>query len=640
MEGKIAPDRHPDASGAYSCRFSRAFLISASHVSPPYAMICWIASQCMWRSASVNPLPCVYWENRNMIMSRSHARPAIQKIVLTSLALTFAFCASAQQPSQAVEKQEQAGSVTVGDQKLFLIGTRIGPFSPVERAAAANAKLADLVKDVAVRPGAIVLDDHETSTDIVAGDLIITTVTDADAKAAGLQRSALATDHVRQIKSGVSIVRAEYTYKSLMLGALYAVGATLLLIALLIVFSRFAPTVYAALERWRGTRIRTLKIQSLELISADRIAELLVQLARLVRIVITALLFYFYIPLVFSFFPWTRSFGATLLGFVLSPIGTGWAAFVSYVPSMLVVLVILFFSYAAIRIARFLFGEVERGTISWPGFYPEWAMPTCKIVQLLIVAFALVIMFPYLPGSDSPAFKGISIFLGVLFSLGSSSAVANVIAGVILTYTRAFRNGDRVQIADTVGDIVSKTLLATQIRTIKNVQITIPNSLVLGSHIINFSASAKGQALILHTSVTIGYDAPWRHIHALLIDAATKTSGILPEPGPFVLQTSLDDFYVSYQINAYTDDPSGMAGIYSDLHQNIQDTFYEAGVEIMSPHFHAVRDGNATAIPESYLPEGYDAPAFRISRARKAAKAGAGSMNYGSRTSGSNPAGT
>jgi small-conductance mechanosensitive channel len=229
-------------------------------------------------------------------------------------------------------------------------------------------------------------------------------------------------------------------------------------------------------------------------------------------------------------------------------------------------------------------------------------------------------MFPYLPGSDSPAFKGISIFLGVLFSLGSSSAVANVIAGVILTYTRAFKIGDRVQIADTVGDVMGKTLLATHVKTIKNVYITIPNSLVLGSHIINFSASAQGQPLILHTGVTIGYDAPWRQIHALLIAAAAATPGILPEPKPFVLQTSLDDFYVAYEINAYTDQPSGMALIYSNLHQNIQDKFNEAAVEIMSPHYHAVRDGNVTAIPENYLPHDYVPAAFRLFRTAPNAK--------------------
>jgi small-conductance mechanosensitive channel len=255
---------------------------------------------------------------------------------------------------------------------------------------------------------------------------------------------------------------------------------------------------------------------------------------------------------------------------------------------------------------------LERETIRWPGFYPEWAMPTSKMAELVILAFALVIIFPYLPGSDSPAFKGVSIFLGVLFSLGSTSAVANVIAGVILTYTRAFRIGDRVQIADTVGDVIAKTLLATQVRTIKNVVITVPNSLVLGSHIINFSTSANGRGLILHATVTIGYDAPWRQIHALLIAAAEATSDILNEPRPFVLQTSLDDFYVSYQINAFTDQPGKMAAIYSGLYQNIQDKFNEAGVEIMSPHYAAVRDGNSTAIPETYLPANYKPPGFRL----------------------------
>jgi small-conductance mechanosensitive channel len=407
-----------------------------------------------------------------------------------------------------------------------------------------------------------------------------------------------------------------------MKGALYAALATLVLISVLIAFRFFFPKLYGAIERRRGTSIRTVKIQSLELLSAARITDTLIRCARLARFGVTILLFYFYVPLVFSFFPWTRTFGSTLLAYVLTPIGNGWNAFVSYLPSLLVVLVVVIFSYFAIRAVRFVFTEIERGTISWPGFYPEWAMPTYKIVQLLILAFALVVMFPYLPGSDSPAFKGISIFLGVLFSLGSSSAVANVIAGVILTYTRAFKHGDRVQIADTVGDVMGKTLLATHVKTIKNVYITIPNSLVLGSHIINFSASAQGQPLILHTGVTIGYDAPWRQIHALLIAAAAATPGVLPEPKPFVLQSSLDDFYVAYEINAYTDQPSRMALIYSDLHQNIQDKFNEAGVEIMSPHYHAVRDGNVTAIPENYLPPDYVPAAFRLFRTAPAAKTG------------------
>ena len=537
-----------------------------------------------------------------------------QLIALRLLPLLLVLGASGQQLSQTNQKHEAPANVFVGDQTLFAIRTRLGPFSPAERASTASSRLAALVKDVSVSPEAVGVVEHETSTDIVAGDRIIATVTEPDAKAARLPRSGLANEYVRQIRAGLAKVRAEYSYESLLLDILYAALSTVVLIAVLIVLSRLAPVIYKTIEQWAGTHIRTVRIQSLELIPAARITRILVQSARLGRIAFTLLIFHFYIPLVFSFFPWTRDFGNSLIGYILAPIQAGWAAFVSYLPSLLVVLVVLGCTYVAIRIARFIFSELERGTISWPGFYRESAMPTNRIVEVLILAFALVIMFPYLPGSNSPAFRGVSIFLGILFSLGSTSAIGNVVAGVILTYARGFRVGDRVKIADTVGDVIEKTLLATHVLTIKNVHITIPNSLVLGSHIINFSASAEGQALILHTSVTIGYDAPWRQIHALLISAAGRTPGILQEPKPFVFQTSLNDFYVSYEINAYTKEPNRMDDIYSDLHQNIQDAFNEAGVEIMSPHYSALRDGNATAIPGEYLPSDYKAPGFKISR--------------------------
>jgi small-conductance mechanosensitive channel len=529
--------------------------------------------------------------------------------------LTSWLCAPvfAQAPPQPGSNADSASMVTVGDQTLFPIRANLGPFSASERAIAASKRLADLAKEVSISPETITLDQHETSTDIVSGDMILTTVTENDAQAAGVPQVQLAQSDAQQIRTALAKVRAEYTYKSLIVGSLYALLCTLALVLLLVLIRVLARKLYVRIEQWHGTHIRTVRIQSLELISAERLTAIFLQAARAMRVVITILLFYFYIPLVFSFFPWTRTFGSTLLNYILSPISAGWHSFVAYVPSLLVLFVIIFFAYFAIRVARFAFKEIERGTITWPGFYPEWAMPTYKIFQLLIIAFCLVIMFPYLPGSESAAFKGVSIFLGVLLSLGSSSAVANIVAGVILTYTRAFRMGDRVQIAETVGDVVGKTLLATTIRTIKNVHITIPNSLVLGSHIINFSSSAKAQELILHTSVTIGYDAQWRQIHQLLVSAATSTPGLLHEPKPFVLQTSLDDFYVAYEINAYTDQPSRMATIYSDLHQSIQDAFNDAGVEIMSPHYNAVRDGNATAIPGSYLPSDYKAPSFKVS---------------------------
>ena len=505
--------------------------------------------------------------------------------------------------------------VTLGDQHVFTVRTSIGPFTAAERAAATSRKLIQLMKDRNSNPDDIHPIEHPNSTDIVSGDLILTTVTDADADAVAQPRDVLVDSNIHLMRAAILKVRGEYTYKSITLGAVYALLSTLALVGLLISFRRLFPLLYARIEGWRGTVIRNIRLQSLEILSEERLAEILLSLIRFLRFTVTALLLYFYIPLVFSFFPWTRSYGDILLGYIGTPIHSGWVAFTAYVPRLLVLFVIAFFAYLALRATRYVFREIERGTISWSGFYPEWAMPTQKILQLLIIAFALVVAFPYLPGSDSPAFKGVSIFLGVLFSLGSSSAVANVISGVLLTYTRAFQVGDRVQIADTTGDIMEKGLLATQIRTIKNVLVTIPNALVLGSHIINFSRSSQTHPLILHTTITIGYDVPWRQVHSLLIDAAAATNGLLAQPAPFVLQTSLDNSYVAYQINAYTAQPSLMTDIYSDLNQNIQDKFNEAGVEIMSPTYASLRDGNTVTIPPSHLPPDYEPNSFRVSQA-------------------------
>jgi len=264
---------------------------------------------------------------------------------------------------------------------------------------------------------------------------------------------------------------------------------------------------------------------------------------------------------------------------------------------MFTIAVIVLFIFFLIRLLRFLSVQLENGSVVLKGFYSDWAKPTFNILRILLYAFMFVLIFPYLPGSHSPVFQGVSVFLGILFSLGSSSAISNMVAGLVITYMRPFKIGDRVRIGDVTGNVIEKSLLITRIRTIKNEEITVPNSTILNSHTINFSAESSSAGLILHTSVTIGYNAPWRVVHQLLIDAAMATTGVLKDKTPFVLQTSLDDFFVTYQLNAYTDQPTNQSAIYSGLHQNIQDLFNKAGVEIMSPHYRAQRDGNDSTIP-------------------------------------------
>lgn len=506
----------------------------------------------------------------------------------------------------------QPSPVTLDGRTLFLIRERVLSYSPAERATAISSKLDKLVKDPRLTPNAVVTSDTEASTDILAGDTVIMSVTDRDAAGEGKTRQETARFFAGAIKSAIVMHRETHSTNGILLSALYAALATAVLIILLVSFRRGFPRLYQKVESWRGTRIRSLSFQSLEIVHADRIVAILISIARGGRVLATLLLFYIYVPLVFSFFPWTRGYAEILFRYVSNPVVTTVHAVGDYLPNLFFIAVICALTFFVIRFTRLFFLEIGKGTISLPGFFPEWAEPTFKIVRFLIFVFSVIVAFPYLPGSESPAFKGVSIFFGILFSLGSSSAVANIVAGVILTYMRAFKLGDRVQIADTVGDVTEKTLLVTRVRTIKNVDITIPNSLVLGSHITNFSSSSDEYGLILNTSVTIGYGVPWRDVHELLKEAAKRTEDILELPAPFILQTALNDFYVTYELNAYTEHPHQMAKLYSDLHQNIQDVFNEAGVEIMSPHYTQVRDGNDSTIPEVYLPKDYTPSSFRI----------------------------
>ncbi len=532
-------------------------------------------------------------------------------------ALVMIFFAIAAQPVHAQVDTAQAPATTAaplifaGD-TLFFLQARIGPFSSHDRANAIVNRMVKLSKDPLARIDTLATSAGETSTDILLGDAVIMTVTDADAAGAGLARQQLANDFAQKIYAALKKQATSASLKSILLGILFTLIATAVAVFIFKLLNKFFPRVYARLNVWRGTRIPSLKIQKLEVLSADRITDMLIGLAKALRVAAVVILIYFYLPLVFSFFPWTRGLAGTLFGYILSPLATIGRGFISYLPNIFFIAVIIVVTRYISKFVEWFFTEIGKGTITIPGFYGDWAQPTFKIVRFLIIAFAIVVILPYLPGSDSDAFKGVSVFFGVLFSLGSASSIANMVAGVVLTYMRAFDMGDRVKIADTIGDVVEKTLLVTRIRTIKNVDITIPNAMVLGSHIINFSSSAKERGLILHTGVTIGYDVPWKKVHELLINAARASQHVLAEPAPFVLQTSLDDFYVSYELNAYTDQPGIMAKIYSELHQNIQDKFNEAGVEILSPHYGAMRDGNMTTIPENYLPKTYTPPSFRI----------------------------
>jgi small-conductance mechanosensitive channel len=514
--------------------------------------------------------------------------------------------------------------VTIEGHEVFQIYEPFGPVSAYDRAERASQRLTQLVYTPTADIAAITTAESAYGTEIRLGDNVLTVVSENDAKRMHVARAALANYYANQIRNGVLEARQEHSAKFLIRAAIYAFVTLLLYLLLVWLIVAGSRRLLRRLQRPGALLIKGIKIQQSEILTGQRLAAILAGLVRLLRAIVIFLLTLVFLGTEFKFFPWTRVHGRGLLDYVLTPLRYVGTAVLNYLPKLFYIIVIVTMVYYVIKFVRILAREFERGNIRIRGFYPEWIQPTYKIIRFLLIAFTAVLVFPYLPGENSPAFKGVGIFLGVLLSLGSTSAVANVIAGIILTYTRGFRVGDWVRIGDNIGEVVSQNLLATHLLTFQKEEVVIPNSVVLGSHVINYSLLGQTEGVILHTSVTIGYDTPWRTVHGLLIEAAGKTADILADPAPFVLQKQLEDSYVQYEINAYTRNPHAMFVTYSNLHANIQDCFYAAGVEIMSPVYHSLRDGNKTAIPAEFLPKDYRPTSFRITKADDGAAAAAG----------------
>lgn len=513
-------------------------------------------------------------------------------------------------------RAEPGVPLIIDGQEIFRIYTNLGPFSASHRVSNVQAvvRRIEIDRQLQEQIGAITTQETDYGTYIKIGDLPIMMVTSADAKAAGeVDRQMLAKKYATALKAAIADDIKQRSLKNTTISIGLSALATAILVLLVIFINEILKRLSRLLVYWKGKYIKPLKIQNAELLSAEFITDLFIAILGLMRLFSALLLFGVYAAYVLGLFPDTKPLSAKLIGCLVSPFqDLVYTAIVPYLPNVLISVAILVSANYAITFVHFLFKEVGRGTITLSGFDPDWSEATFKIVRFLIICFAFVLIFPYLPGSGSPAFQQISIFIGVLISLGSTGAMGHIVAGICLTYTGAFRIGDRVKIADTEGDVVQTTLLATRIRTIKHEYITVPNGLVLGSHIINYSSSARGVGLILHTQVTIGYDAPWQKVHQLLIESAQSTGNVLADPAPFVLQLALNNCSVSYQINAYTNTPEVMAETYSNLYKNIQDRFNEAGIEIMTPNYSSLRDGNRRAAPSEYLPETYQPPGFLV----------------------------
>ncbi len=500
---------------------------------------------------------------------------------------------------------------------LFLIHTKLGSFSGKERAEAITRRIKKLPDDIGFSADSIMIMGSEATFDVVYGDVILTSVSENDA----LWNNATNYELAQSYKTIIGDAVVKYREETNLMTIAKKVGLALLVLLVIGLLIKYVSKLF----RWsalkitnqKGKWIKGITFKNYTFFDANRQVNFLLFVNKVLKWVTILFAIYIALPILFGIFPWTQNFADTLFGYVFDPVKHILLAFWNYLPDLITIIVILFVFRYVLKGIRFLKTEIQNGKLSLPGFYPEWATPTYQLIRIIVIAFMFVVIFPYLPGSDSPVFKGVSVFLGFLFTFGSAGSLSNIIAGLVLTYMRLFTIGDRVKIGDVVGDVIEKSTLVTRVRTIKNEIISIPNSTVMNSHTVNYSSDSKEKGLIIHSTVTIGYDVPWKEMHEALLEAARRTELVVEEPKPFVLQTSLDDFYVSYQINGYIREPNKQATVYSNLHQHIQDVCFERGIEILSPHYRAARDGNMSTIPANYLPKDYSPPSFNITSKKK-----------------------
>jgi small-conductance mechanosensitive channel len=481
---------------------------------------------------------------------------------------------------------------------LFILYNRRGGITPESRVEDLREKIIDIGTSLTFFTDSIYIFEGEFTTDIMAGDALLMSVTDNDGMWQNQTRQELAAEYRTIIEAKIQELHAEYGMKRKLIGVLYVVGSMFVL-GLLIWATNYAY------RRWRYRllrkllrRTRPLAIKDYEVLNLHRQGILFLTCFNVLRYLIILLLLFIFVPMFFAAFPETKSFTYTIFGYLWNPFVSILKSVLSFLPKFFQIIVIIFCFRYLVKGLHYLMNEIGSGRLKVNGFYADWAQPTYLILRVLCYSFMIVMIWPLLPSSDSQVFQGVSVFIGVIISLGSSSIIGNVMAGMVMTYMRPFHVGDFIKYGDMEGFVIEKSVLVTRIRTRKNDVITIPNSNLMTSQTTNYTFSAHNYGVIVHTKVTIGYDMQWQLIRDLLLDAASKTSHLQKKPEPFVRITALDDFYVEYEINAYTRKSEMLSDIYSELHQNILDSFHSNGVEIMSPHIFAHRNDLPVQIPE------------------------------------------
>jgi len=454
-----------------------------------------------------------------------------------------------------------------------------------KRANEISGRIELIAKNSSISPDSIKVIQTKDYDEIVIGGFSIIRVLDADAQIEGVNREIYALGVKLRIAKAIYAYRYERSYDSLIKNLLYSLAAIIICLLLLGVFRFILKRFNSFLEARLKPKFDTIESKSFQLLRPNQIWTTISGFIRVLKLTLILLILFFTFQYVLGLFPWTRTIAASLLELFVKPFGDFGIALINFIPNLAFLVVIFFITKYVLKLIKLLFHGLGQGSITVSGFDPDWSPTSYKIVRLLLIVFAVIIAYPYIPGSDTAAFKGVSLFLGILFSLGSTSVIGNLIAGYTMPYRKTYKVGNIVEIENHIGQVVEIKLFVTRMRTIKNEEIIIPNSIVLNSKVINYSTFAPDKGLILHTTVGIGYETSWRLVESMLKLAAERTEGVLKDPQPFVLQKSLGDFAVTYEINVYTQDPLNRLKTYTALHQNILDVFNENNIQIMTPAY-------------------------------------------------------
>ena len=505
--------------------------------------------------------------------------------------VTILFTAPDVALSQAPEPQSAAGGeeivetapVTLDGRELFQV-RGVQAFPAKLRAETVSARILDLARDRSFDPATI---DTVGAGEVVwigAEGRRVMRIHDLDGEVEGVDRFSLAELYATKVRQSIVAFRAARSHGALVNAGWRAGAATLAALLALFVLQMLRRAV----NRWEtrtSQKVKSVSIGSFEVVGAHHIWTVLRGALRVGFAFGAAMLVVLYLQYVLGLFPWTWSAAHQLNGWVLAPIQYFGRGLLAVIPDLIFLLILVLVTRYMLQIIKSFFDSVGRGSVTLKSFYPEWAGPTHDLVRVGVIAFSLVLAYPHIPGASSEAFKGVSIFMGAILSLGSTGVISNIIAGYTMVYRRAFKEGDLIQIENVIGFVTKIRLQVTHLRTAKNEEVVVPNVKILNSEVTNFTTLASKDGLIFHTTVGIGYETPWRQVEAMLVEAADRTPGMLKEPKPFVRQRALGDFAVTYEINAYCSTPNQWILRYSELHANILDVFNEHNVQIMTPAY-------------------------------------------------------